>query len=206
MIARLEGLLVELAPTRVVIDVGGVGYEVAIPLSTFTELPDVGKTVALHVHTHVRESSIALYGFMTRAERAAFELLLNANRVGPKLAQTIVSGIAPAELLAAIRDSRASLLRAVPGIGAKMAERMIVDLGDRVDELAAVLVESGDVVDPSGAGASESEVYEHAQSALLNLGYPKAHAQQVLDAALQEVGEDASLEAVVRAALKGMAR
>ncbi len=131
MIARLEGVLIELAPTRVVIDVQGVGYEVLIPLSTFTELPDLGKVVALHVHTHARENALQLFGFLTLAERASFELLLRANRVGPKLAQTVVSGIAPAELLAAIRGGKASVLLAVPGIGAKMAERILVELRDR---------------------------------------------------------------------------
>ncbi len=121
MIARLEGVLIETTPTRLVIDVHGVGYEVLIPLSTFTELPDLGKVVALHIHTNVRENALQLFGFLSRPERAAFELLIHANRVGPKLAQTIVSGIAPVELLAAIRGGKGSVLRAVPGIGAKMA-------------------------------------------------------------------------------------
>ena len=121
MIARLEGVLIELAPTRLVIDVRGVGYEVLIPLSTFTELPDLGKVVALHVHTNARENAIQLFGFLTLAERASFELLLHANRVGPKLAQTIVSGIGPADLLAA-KGGNAGLQQC--GIGTALETRL----------------------------------------------------------------------------------
>ena len=206
MIARLEGVLLESAPTRVVVDVSGVGYEVLVPLSTFTELPDVGKTIALHVHTHMRESAIQLFGFQTRAERAAFELLLLANRVGPRLAQTILSGISPAELHVAIRDGNAALLRAVPGIGAKMADRMLVELADRLGDLAALLSQSGDASGALGARASGESVREQTLSALVNLGYPKAHAERVLDAALEDTGPEASLEDLVRASLKRLAR
>ena len=139
MIARLEGVLREQNPTRVIVDVGGVGYAVQIPLSTFTELPDEGKLVALHVHTHMSEAAIQLYGFATRAELVAFELLLRASRVGPRLAQTILSGITPAALLEAIRGARIATLRAVPGVGSKLAERILMELRDRVDELALVV-------------------------------------------------------------------
>ena len=208
MIARLEGVLIELAPTRLVIDVQGVGYEVLIPLSTFTELPDLGKVVALHVHTNVRENALQLFGFLTLAERASFELLLHANRVGPKLAQTIVSGIAPAELLAAIRAGNGSVLRAVPGVGAKMSERMLVELRDRVDELAAVLsVDSAHgSAGPAGDFGAPTRVRDQTLSALLNLGYPRAHAERVLDAAWEEEGPDTSIEALVRSALKRLAK
>ena len=136
VIARLEGVLREQSPTRVIVDVGGVGYAVQIPLSTFTELPDEGKIVALHVHTHASEGAVQLYGFATRAELVAFELLLRASRVGPRLAQTILSGITPAALLEAIRGARIATLRAVPGVGTKLAERILIELRDRVDELA----------------------------------------------------------------------
>ena len=146
MIARLEGILRELGPTRIVVDVGGVGYELNVPLSTFTALPDEGKVVALYVHTHAREGAIQLFGFTTRAERAAFELLLRASRVGPKLAQTILSGISPTELLAAIRTGNVNALRAAPGVGTKTAERILVELRDRVHELAA-LVQPAEAVD-----------------------------------------------------------
>jgi Holliday junction DNA helicase RuvA len=127
----------------VLVDVNGVGYEVFIPFSTFAALPDVGKTVALRIHTHAREGALQLFGFATAVERTAFELLLRASRVGPKLAQTVLSGIEPADLLQAIRDGNAAPLRAVPGVGAKMADRILVELRDRVDELALAVRSAG---------------------------------------------------------------
>jgi Holliday junction DNA helicase RuvA len=136
VIARLAGVLLERSPTRVVIDVGGVGYEALIPLSTFARLPDEGKTVALRIHTHVREDALQLFGFATELERAAFVLLLHASRVGPKLAQTVLSGIEASALVRAIERGDVATLRSVPGVGAKLAERIIVELRDRVAELA----------------------------------------------------------------------
>ena len=204
MIARLQGILRDLAPTRIVVDVGGVGYELNVPLSTFTALPDEGKAVALHVHTHAREGAIQLFGFATCAERAAFELLLRANRVGPKLAQTILSGISPIELLAAIRTGNVNALRAAPGVGTKMAERILVELRDRVHELAALL-QPAEVVD-GGETAPTVRVREQTLSALLNLGYPKAQAERVLAGAEEEAGPDPTLEALVRVSLRRLAR
>jgi Holliday junction DNA helicase RuvA len=201
VIARLEGLLLEQHPTRVVIDVGGVGYDVHIPLSTFAELPDPGKRVALHIHTHAKEGSLQLFGFGSRAERAAFELLLRASRVGPRLAQTVVSGIAPRALLAAIRAGDVAALRSVPGIGTKLAERILVELRDRVGELAA---EVGD--DRGPAPAPLDPAREETLSALLNLGYPRPEAERVLAQAAEEAGDDASLETLVRVALRKLAR
>ena len=204
MIARLQGILRDLAPTRIVVDVGGVGYELNVPLSTFTALPDEGKAVALYVHTHAREGAIQLFGFATCAERAAFELLLRANRVGPKLAQTILSGISPIELLAAIRSGNVNALRAAPGVGTKMAERILVELRDRVHELAALL-QPAEVVD-GGETAPTVRVREQTLSALLNLGYPKAQAERVLAGAEEEAGPDPTLEALVRVSLRRLAR
>lgn len=201
MIARLEGVLLEQSPTRVVVDCHGVGYEVHVPLSTFAALPDPGKVVALHVYTHANESSIQLFGFHSLAERAAFELLLKANRVGPRLAQTVLSGIAPAELLSAIRDDDVAALRAVPGIGTKMAQRILLELRDRVDELAA-LVKPARAAGP----APEHSAREQTLSALLNLGYPRPEADRVLGDALDEQGSDATLESLVRASLKRLVR
>ena len=204
MIARLEGILRDLAPTRIVVDVGGVGYELNVPLSTFTALPDEGKAVALYVHTHAREGAIQLFGFATCAERAAFELLLRANRVGPKLAQTILSGISPIELLAAIRSGNVNALRAAPGVGSKMAERILVELRDRVHELAA-LVQPAKAAD-GGETAPTVLIREQTLSALLNLGYPKAQAERVLAGAEEEAGPDPTLEALVRVSLRRLAR
>lgn len=202
MIAWLEGVLRERAPTRVVVDVHGVGYDVHVPLSTFAALPDEGKTVALYVHTHAKEGSLQLFGFASRQERTAFELLLRASRVGPRLAQTVLSGIAPADLLAAIRQGNAASLRKVPGVGPKMADRILVELSDRADELALSLSEAGEA--PSSE--AEPEARAQALSALVNLGYARSQAERILDAAEAEVGADASVEAWVRAALKRMAK
>jgi Holliday junction DNA helicase RuvA len=203
VIARLEGLLLEQHPTRVVIDVGGVGYDVHIPLSTFTELPDPGKRVALHIHTHAKEGSLQLFGFASRAERAAFELLLRASRVGPRLAQTVVSGITPRALLDAIRSGDVAALRSVPGIGTKLAERILVELRDRAPELAAAI---GDAPSPLRGPAAADPAREETLSALLNLGYPRAEAERVLAHAAEEAGEGATLETLVRTSLRRLSR
>lgn len=203
MIARLEGILLEQHPTRVVIDVGGVGYDVHIPLSTFAELPDAGKSVALHIHTHAKEGALQLFGFASRAERAAFELLLRASRVGPRLAQTVVSGIAPRALLEAIRSGDVATLRSVPGIGSKLAERILIELRDRAGELAAAI---GDAPPPARGPAAGDAAREETLSALLNLGYPRAEAERVLTQAADEAGPGATLETLVRTSLRRLSR
>ena len=205
MIARLEGCLREKAPTRIVVDVRGVGYELLIPLSTFAELPDEGKTVALHVHTHAREGAIQLFGFYSAPERAAFDLLLRASRVGPKLAQTILSGISPAALLAAVRGGGAVALRAVPGVGPKLADRVLLELRDRTAELAAAVAAEEPSAGAPGVGEGGS-ARDQALSALLNLGYPKTQAERVLAEAAAAAGPDAPIESLVRAALRMLAR
>lgn len=197
MIAWVEGVLKSREPTRVVIDVSGVGYELSIPLSTFGVLPDAGKTVSLHVYTHAREGAIELYGFSTAHERALFELLLRANRVGPRLAQTILSGISAAALLKALRSGDVAVLRRVPGVGAKMAEKMIVDLRDRAAEMRA-FEEPGA---PPGS-AAERDVADQVLSALTNLGYPRVRAERVVEAVALEAGDDDSIESWIRIALR----
>ncbi len=202
MIARLEGVLRNVAPTCVVVDVGGVGYEVHIPLSTFAELPDVGEPVALRIYTHLREGVLQLFGFLTEGERAAFTLLLRANRVGPRLAQTVLSGISPAELLEAIQLGKVAVLRAAPGVGSKMAERILVELRDRTAELAATLTADGELEPPpEGPGPSTTSLGQ-ALSALLNLGYSKQQADHALTRAAEEEGDDPSLEELVRGSLR----
>ena len=203
MIAWMEGVLRERTPTRVVVDVRGVGYDVHVSLATFAALPDEGKTVALRIHTHVREGSLQLFGFAGAQERTAFELLLRTSRVGPRLAQTVLSGIGPGELLAAIRSGDGGALRRVPGVGAKLADRILVELRDRADELAASLAGAGD---PARGEAREPSARGQALSALLNLGYGKPQAERILDEAEAEIGSDAPVEAWVRAALKSLAR
>ena len=201
MIARLEGLLIERTPTRVVIDVGGVGYEASIPLSTFSRLPDEGKTVALRIHTHVREDALHLYGFATELERAAFALLLHASRVGPKLAQTILSGIDAAVLVRAIERGDVATLRSVPGVGAKLAERIIVELRDRVGELVDIEREPAARLAPQQDGRRSELV-----SALVNLQTPRPKAERVAEEVVSDHGADAPIEELVRAALQRLAR
>ena len=201
MIARLEGVLVDLAPTRIVVDVRGVGYEVLIPLSTFTQLPDIGKTVVLHIYTHAPEGALQLFGFASRGERVAFDLLLRANRVGPRLAQTILSGISPPDLLAAIHRSDVAVLRSAPGVGSKLAERILVDLRDRTAELAAVVGGGGGGASAPAADVAEA-LREQTLSALVNLGYPKSQAERALAGAVDAAGDTPTLEDLVRGSLK----
>jgi Holliday junction DNA helicase RuvA len=206
VIAYLEGTLREKQPTRVVLDVHGVGYEVLIPLSTFYDLPEEGKTIALRIHTHVREDALQLFGFRTARERSVFELLLRTSGVGPKLAQALLSGLAPDDLLGAIRDGKAAVLRSVPGVGQKTAERIVIDLRDRVGTLIAEA--SAERGEPQAASAAPAEPGsdDEALSALVNLGYPRAHAERVIEAARGELGPDAPLERVIRAALRRLSR
>jgi Holliday junction DNA helicase RuvA len=201
VIARLEGRLLERTPTRVVIDVHGVGYEVFVPLSTFAVLPDEGKTLALRIHTHAREGALQLYGFASAAEQAAFELLLRASRVGPKLAQTVLSGIGPADLLRAIRDRDGAPLRAVSGVGPKMADRIVVELRDRAEELALALAAA-----PARGGPGPLGPREESLSALQNLGYARSEVERVLAEVQVELGADAGVELYVRSALRRLAR
>jgi Holliday junction DNA helicase RuvA len=197
-------VLIERTPTRVVIDVGGVGYEALIPLSTFARLPDEGKTVALRIHTHVREDALLLFGFATALERAAFALLLHASRVGPKLAQTILSGIDADVLVRAIERGDVDTLRSVPGVGAKLAERMIVELRDRVAELVEIEREPAAHTRPSPPRdeGRRSELI----SALVNLQTPRPKAERVAAEVVVELGADAPIEELVRAALQRLAR
>jgi Holliday junction DNA helicase RuvA len=204
VIARLEGRLLERTPTRVVIDVGGVGYEALIPLSTFGRLPDEGKTVALRIHTHVREDALQLFGFATELERAAFGLLLHASRVGPKLAQTILSGIDASALVRAIERGDVGTLRSVPGVGAKLAERIVVELRDRVAELVDVEREGAAAAAPGRP--DEDGRRSELVSALVNLQTPRPRAERVAEEVVKDRGADAPIEELVRAALQRLAR
>jgi len=204
MIAWLEGNLREKAPTRIVLDVQGVGYELLVPLSTFETLPDLGKTVSLLVHTAVREDAIQLFGFATSLEKELFQLLLKANRVGPKLAQSILSGMEPTRLLRLLREADAKGLRKAPGVGPKLAERIGIELRDDAEKLAGRLGRAGS---ESGLEPlSEIEPGEELLSALVNLGYPRSQAEHVVDAALADAPDESSLEELIRVALRRLAR
>lgn len=204
MIAHVEGVLREKTPTRAVVMVGGVGYELHVSLTTFSALPDIGKPVSLRVHTHVREDAIVLFGFHTDLERALFEQLIRTSGVGPKLAQAVLSGMPPRDLLAALAREDLVALRAIPGIGTKTAQRLLVDLRDRIGELAAsVAAEPGGV--PGAAPASDA--LEEVVSALVNLGAPRARAERAAREVADESGvAGGAIEDWVRAALRRLSR
>lgn len=198
MIASLRGRLIDKQPTRVIVDVNGVGYEVHVPLSTFYTLGEVGSEVALRVHTHVREDALALFGFATSVELALFERLIAINGIGPRLALAVLSGIEPAELVRAVRAHDLGRLMAIPGVGRKTAERIGLELKDRLP--AAV------EVGPDEAGAAAGGgVRDDVLSALVNLGYPRAAAERAL-ARVLEARPEASFEECLRDALRVLTR
>jgi Holliday junction DNA helicase RuvA len=202
VIGRLEGVLFEKQPTCLILDVGGVGYEVSIPLSTFVRLPDPGKRVALRIHTHLRENALQLYGFATELERDVFELLLHASRVGPKLAQTVLSGLEASQVLAAIRSGNVVALQSVSGVGAKLAQRLVVELRDRAFERFGSPQPEG----AASGGAETGEARTQLLSALVNLQVPRGQAERIVDEVVAEHGAEAPIEALVRAALPRLSR
>ncbi len=191
MIAHLRGRLLAKHPNQAVVDTGGVGYEVAISVPTFSDLPAVGSEVALHIYTHVREDVIALYGFLRPAEKQLFEKLIAVNGIGPKLAITVLSGMPADELAGAIRANDVARLTRIPGIGKKTAERLVLELRDKLPIPGAGEFQ----VRPAGT-AVEDDVL----SALLNLGYPRAAAEQAVSSAARNGGAK-SFEALFKETL-----
>jgi holliday junction DNA helicase RuvA len=194
LIARLKGTLVEKSPTRVVIDVAGVGYDVLVPLSTFYGIGEPGSAVALRVHTHVREDVIALYGFGTPLEQDLFERLIAVSGIGPKLALAVLSGIDPDEFVRAIRGQDVARLTKIPGIGKKTAERIVLELKDRLP----AVVHAAPAEAPAGNDRRDDLL-----SALTNLGYQRQAVEKAIDARLKST-PDASFEDLLRAILRGM--
>ena len=176
MIARLSGTLLEKHVQRLLVDVGGVGYDVLVPLSTFYAVGDVGAAVVLRIHTHVREDALQLFGFATALEQALFERLISVSGIGPKLALSILSGIESAELLKAVRDANIARLTKIPGIGRKTAERLVIELRDRLPESPG---ETPDAVDIGG------DVRDDILSALANLGYPRHSVEKTVDTVMR---------------------
>lgn len=196
MIALLRGTLGDKSPNRVIVDVGGVGYDVQVPLSTFYVLGDPGAAVTLRVHTHVREDAIALFGFATALELDLFDRLIAINGIGPKLALAVLSGIEPAELIRAVRFQDVARLTSIPGVGKKTAERIGLELKDR---LPAALQAAAGPAPP--AAAPGDELRDDLLSALLNLGYQRAPAERAITGAL-EAAPDAGFEATLKSALR----
>lgn len=192
MIAQLRGRILRKGPQEVVLDVAGVGYRVSIPVSTFYRLGEPGQEVELRTHTHVREDTLALYGFLTGAEQELFERLISVGGVGPKLAVNILSGIEVPELVAALRASDVTRLTRVPGVGKKTAERLIVELKDKMPAAAA-----DEVAQAPASGRAKEDLL----SALVNLGYSRAEVERGVDRALREDG-DGRFEDLLRRALQ----
>ena len=197
MIASLSGILRFKSPGHITVEVNGVGYRVFIPLSTFYELAEEGSPIALNVFTAVREDAIHLYGFRTAEEKQLFELLLSVNGIGPKLAINLLSGISPADFIRAVFTEDRQTLTKIPGVGKKMAERMILELRDRVIKLAPQ-----EAREEAAAQSPLDAVREDALSALVNLGYRKSAARAVLDRMLDSAQDGVALEDVLKRALK----
>jgi Holliday junction DNA helicase RuvA len=204
MIAHLSGTLLSKQATSVIVDVCGVGYEVTIPVSTFYDLEDVGGNVQLRVYTHVREDALQLYGFKTARERELFLKIISVSGIGPKLGITLLSGMSADELIASIRTNNLARLTLIPGVGRKTAERLIMELREKVAELSSAQLEEELGAKPE-VERTEDTVRGDALSALLNLGYQRSAAEKAIDAALNEGGE-ITVESILRRSLKKLAR
>jgi holliday junction DNA helicase RuvA len=191
MIAHLRGKLLAKHPNQAIVETGGVGYDVTISVPTFSDLPAIGGEVTLHIHTHVREDLIALYGFLRPAEKRLFEKLITVSGIGPKLAITILSGMAADEMISAIRGNDVNRLTRIPGIGKKTAERMVLELRDKL---------APEGVAESAVMPAMSPVEEDVLSALMNLGYQRAAAERAL-ASVEKNGKSSSFEIMFRQTL-----
>lgn len=198
MIGFLRGRVLDKQPNRITVDVQGVGYEVHIPLSTYYDVGREGAEIALRVHTHVREESLQLFGFLTVLEQQLFERLISISGIGPKLAIAVLSGIDSAELVGAVQRADVARLTGIPGIGRKTAERIVLELKDRVAQL---VVPAGAVADTPPADRLRADLL----SALQNLGYHRPLAEKAVDAALAGA-DDATFEAALRGALRELMR
>lgn len=195
MIAFLRGSLLEKHPNSVVVDVGGVGYDVAISVTTYSSLPEAGAEVRLRVHTHVREDAISLFGFLTPEEKTLFEKLISVGGIGPKLAMAVLSGLPTGELVGAIRASQTDRLVRIPGVGKKTAERIVLELRDKLEGVG------GAPVAPAPKAVILTELEGDVLSALVNLGCQRSAAETAIRKAAATVGAG-DFEALFRKALE----
>ncbi len=193
MIAHLTGQLIQKSPASVVVDVQGVGYEAFIPLTAYYQLPEIGSPISLHIHTHMREESLKLFGFVNAADKQMFELLIRINKVGPKLAIAILSGMSAQGLTQAVFNHDISTLNAIPGVGLKTAERLAMELKDKLSEMNLE-------PEAAAAGVPGNGLRDDAVSALINLGYKKAQAEQALKKVWRDEAKP-SLEELIRDSL-----
>jgi holliday junction DNA helicase RuvA len=194
MIAHLKGKLTNKSPVAIIIDVNGVGYQVFVPLSTFYALPELESEISLGIHTHMREEALKLFGFYTIDEKIIFEKLITINKVGPKLALTILSGMPPADILSTINSNDIVKLSTIPGIGRKTAERLILEMRDKLDGLSLDFIATKDP-------GPEKGLFDDALSALVNLGYKKSQAELALKKVYAESAEDNSIENLIKDSL-----
>jgi len=197
VIANLRGRLLEKQPNRLIVDVQGVGYEVYVPLSTFYDAGEPGTDISLRIHTHVREETLSLFGFGTARELEIFERLIAVSGIGPKLALAVLSGIEPAELVRAVRVNDVGRLTRIPGVGKKTAERIVLELKDRLPAIADAEV-------AEGASPQEDQIRTDVLSALVNLGYHRPLAEKAVDRAVSS--GDGSFEKTLKQALRELAR
>jgi Holliday junction DNA helicase RuvA len=197
VIAHLRGRILEKQPNRLVVDANGVGYDVAVPLSTFYVLGEAGSEIALRIHTHVREDALSLYGFATRLEQELFERLISVSGIGPKVALAVLSGIEPPDLVRAIERADLARLTAIPGVGKKTSERIVVELKDRLPRIAAPVPSNGPIEPPA--------IKDDVLSALINLGYHRPLAEKAVDAAVK-ANPGGDFERTLRQALRELAR
>ena len=197
MIAHLKGQLNYKSPEYSIVDVNGVGYKVFTPLSTYYALPPLGEIASLRIHMRVREDDIKLFGFLTEEEQTIFEKLITINKVGPKLALGILSGMSPADLLTAVINKDAARLSAIPGVGKKTAERLALEMKDKLADLTLDMEHQSDTNHQEG-------FYEDALSALANLGYKKPQAEKALKLAYDENGKNSSLEDLIKESLNNL--
>lgn len=199
MIAHLRGRVLEKQPNRLVVDVDGVGYEVFVPLSTFYGLGEPGSEVALRIRTHVREDTLSLYGFATVLEQNLFDRLIGISGIGPKVALAVLSGIEPIELVRAIERGDLARLTAIPGVGKKTSERIVLELKDRLPRL------QGAYGGPEGSATGPANVRDDLLSALINLGYHRPLAEKAVEAAIKTAPGD-RFEDILKRALRELAR
>jgi Holliday junction DNA helicase RuvA len=201
MIALISGKIVYKGISHVIVDVQGVGYRIFIPLTTFYELPETGQTITLHVHTNVKQDAINLFGFYTIQERDLFQLMISVNGIGPKMSMNILSGISAQELLRAISGGNVGKLVNIPGVGKKMAERLILELKEKV--IKKMMLEETPAADDQHK--ANEIIMEDALSALVNLGYKSNVAKDALDKALRSSDEEIGMDTLLKKTLKILA-
>lgn len=205
MIAHLSGTLLAKHATSVIVDVGGVGYEVTIPVTTFYDLGEAGEAVRLQIYTHVREDALQLFGFRTLRERELFTLLISVSGIGPKSAVAMLSGMSADEIVTAIRTNNYARLTSIPGVGRKTAERLVIELRDKMAALSSPALD--EQIEAGGVAAAQSEdaLREDTLAALLQLGFPKPAAEKAINGAMQE-GGDLSVETLLRRSLRQLSK